>query len=231
LTLGKAVRVNPTWAASLDRKLRETRQALQEHDPAEMARRSGATREIVAGERRLEVRFWDRVHLISWPDLTVQGEEGRPCGELIQAALLDYLLLADGAPIEDVWVSFRNLPRGSFYEQAYQSYSGNMLARTFRGNLEGFRATARRLGGEPLDMGDAAYRFWALPRIPLAVVFWSGGEEFPDSAQVLFDRSASHYHCLEMLAHLGAMLCERLARAREKPDQAPASQESAYRNG
>jgi len=218
------VRVNPTWAASLDRKLRETREALQERDPAEMARRSGATCEVVAGEIRLEIRFWDRAYLITWPDLTVREKEGGPCTELIQASLLDYLLLADGAPLENAWVSLRNLPRGSFYEQAYQSYSGNLLARSFRGDLEGFRATARRLGGEPLDMGDAAYRFWALPRIPLAVLFWSGGEEFPDSAQVLFDKSASHYHHLEMLAHLGAMLCERLVRAREEPDQAPVSQ-------
>ena len=224
---GKTVRVNPAWAASLERKLRETRQALQERDPEEMAHRSGATWEVGAGGKHFQVRFWDRVHLIAWPELAVREKEGKPCSELIQAALLDYLLLADGAPIEDVWVSFRNLPRGSFYEQAYQSYSGNMLARSFHGDLEGFRATAGRLGGEPLEMGDAAYRFWALPRIPLAVVFWSGGEEFPDSAQVLFDRSASHYHHIEMLAHLGAMLCERLTRAREKPDLAPFSQASA----
>jgi hypothetical protein len=191
-----------------------------------MARRSGATCEVVAGQGHLQVRFWDRLHLIGWPDLTVRDKEGKPCGELVQAALLDYLLLADGAPIEDVWISFRNLPRGSFYEQAYQSYSGNMLARSFRGDLEGFRATAARLGGEPLEMGDAAYRFFALPRIPLAVLFWSGGEEFPDSAQVLFDRSANHYHHIEMLAHLGAMLCERFIRAREKTETAPVGQES-----
>ena len=65
-------------------------------------------------------------------------------------------------------------------------------------------------------MGDAAFRFWALPRIHLAVVFWSGGEEFPDSAHVLFDKSAGHYQHLEMLAHLGAMICERIVQAREK---------------
>jgi hypothetical protein len=85
--------------------------------------------------------------------------------------------------------------------------------------VESFRAAARASGGEPVEMGDASFRFWAFPRVPLAVVFWSGGGEFPDSAQVLFDNSASHYHHLEILAHLGGMLCERIVQAGEKVEK------------
>jgi hypothetical protein len=204
------MRVNPTWAASLEKQLQETQEALRQRDPAEVALWSGASCESVAGETRLEVRFWDRSYLITWPDLTVRDKEGQPCPGPFQGLILQYLLLADGTPLENTWVSLRNLPHGSFYEQAFQSYSGNLLVRSFRGNVEGFRAIAHGLGGEPLEMGDAAFRFWALPRLPLAVVYWSGGGEFPDSAQVLFDKSASHYHHLEMLAHLGGMLCDRI---------------------
>ena len=208
--------VNPTWAASLEKQLRETQEALRGRDPAEVALWSGATCETVAGETRLEVRFWGRPYLITWPDFAVRDKEGQPCPTHFQGVILQYLLLADGVPLENTWVSLRDLPHGSFYEQAFQSYSGNLLVRSFRGDAEGFRTIARALGGEPVAMGDAAFRFWALPRIPLAVVYWSGGGEFPDSAQVLFDKSASHYHHLEILAHLGGMLCERMVSAREK---------------
>ena len=208
--------VNPTWAASLEKQLQETQEALRGRDPAEVALWSGATREVVAGETRLEVRFWGRPYMISWPDLAVRDTEGRTCAGPVPGLILQYLLLADGTPLENTWVSLRNLPHGSFYEQAFQSYSGNLLVRSFRGDVEGFRVIARGMAGEPLEMGDAAFRFWMLPRIPLAVVYWSGGGEFPDSAQVLFDNSASHYHHLEMLAHLGGMLCERIVSAREK---------------
>jgi hypothetical protein len=210
------MRVNPTWAASLEKQLQETQEALRGRDPAEVALWSGATCETVAGETRLALRLWDRSYLITWPDLAVRDKDGQPCPGHFQGLILQYLLLADGAPLEDTWVSLRNLPHGAFYEQAFQSYSGNLLVRSFREDVEGFRAIARGLGGEPLEMGDAAFRFWALPRIPLAVVYWSGGGEFPDSAQVLFDKSASHYHHLEILAHLGGMLCERIVEAREK---------------
>jgi len=210
------MRVNPTWAASLEKQLQETQEALRRRDPAELALWSGTTCETVAGDTRLEVRFWDHPYLITWPDLGIRDKEGQPCPMHFQGLILQYLHLADGAPLENNWVSLRNLPNGAFYEQAFQSYSGNLLVRTFRGDVEGFRASARGLGGEPVEMGDAAFRFWALPRIPLAVVYWSGGGEFPDSAQVLFDNSASHYHHLEMLAHFGGMLCERIVEARQK---------------
>jgi hypothetical protein len=209
--------VNPTWAASLEKQLRETQEALRGRDPAEVALWSGATCAIVAGETHLELCFWGHSYLVTWPDLAVHDKEGQPCPVHFQGLILQYLLLADGAPLENTWVSLRNLPHGAFYEQAFQSYSGNLLLRSFRGDVEGFRAVARRLGGELLEMGDAAFRFWAFPRIPLAVVYWSGGGEFPDSAQVLFDNSASHYHHLEILAHLGGMLCEQIVSAREKP--------------
>jgi len=202
--------VNPTWAASLEKQLRETQEALRRRDPAEVALWSGARCDAVTGEARLEILFWGRPYFVTWPDLTVRDKAGQPCPAHFAGVILQHLLLADGAPIENTWVSLRNLPHGAFYEQAFQSYSGNLLVRCFRGDVAAFRATAREAGGEQVEMGDAAFRFWVFPRLPLAVVYWSGGGEFPDSAQVLFDNSASHYHHLEILAHLGGMLCERL---------------------
>jgi len=208
--------VNPTWAASLEKQLRETQEALRARKPEEVALWAGTTCETVEGGTRLEVPFWGRACFVTWPDLAVRDKENQPCPAHFAGVILQYLLLADGAPLENTWVSLRNLPHGAFYEQAFQSYSGNLLVRNFRGDVDAFRSTARNLGGEPIEMGDAAFRFWAFPRLPLAVVYWSGGGEFPDSAQVLFDNSASHYHHLEILAHLGGMLCERLVAAHTK---------------
>jgi hypothetical protein len=212
--------VNPTWAASLERQLKEIRERLREQDPAEVAKRSGGIYSA-SGRGQVEILAWGCLCVVSWPAISVREKGGGCCPEPLQAAILQYLLVADGSPLEDTWVSLRSLPHGVFYEQAFQSYSGNLVSKAYRGDLEGFRAAARLLGGEPVDIGDAAFRFWALPRIPLAVVFWSGGDEFPDSAQVLFDGSAGHYHNLEMLAHFGGMLCDRLVRAREQSQKMP----------
>jgi hypothetical protein len=212
--MAEGMRVNPTWAASIEKQLGEAREVLRRVAPVRVAQRSGARIEEASGAARLELSFWGRPCTVTWPEVAASDGEGRGCPLPIESALLQYLLLADGTPVENAWVSLGNLPHGAFYEQAFQGYSGGPLAKAYRRDLAGFRAAAERLGGEPLEIGSAAYRFWAFPRVPIAVVFWSGGDEFPDSAQVLFDSSAGHYQPVEMLAHLGGMLCDRLIEAR-----------------
>jgi hypothetical protein len=201
----------PAWEQSLEPKISQARDELRARDPREIAERSGAVYyEIEEGQGRLQVRFFGQPYTVTWSDLEVFDPTGQRCSNPVQAVLLQYLVLADGTPLAQQWVSLRELPNGAFYERAFQSYSGNLVARAFKSDIDAFREAALQLGGEPLALGDAAFRFWALPRIPLALVYWSGGEEFPASAQVLFDASAGHYHHLEMLAHLGAMLCDRV---------------------
>jgi hypothetical protein len=205
---------NPAWEKSLEPQIAQAREALRRRDPRIVADNSGAVYyEIEEGQGRLQLRFFGRPYTITWPELEIFDPEDQTCSNPVQAALLQYLVLSDGTPLAHRWVSLRELPNGAFYERAFQSYSGNLVARHFKGDVGGFRAAARKLGGDPVELGDAAFRFWALPRIPLVVVYWSGGDEFPASAQVLFDASAGHYHHVEMLAHLGAMICDQLIRA------------------
>ncbi len=206
---------NPAWEKSLEPQITQAREELRRRDPRAVATNSGAIYyETEENQGRFQLRFFGRPYTITWPELAVHDPQGRSCSNSVQAALLRYLSLADGTPLAHQWVSLRELPNGAFYERAFQSYSGNLVARAFKSDVKSFREAALKLGGEPLELGDASFRFWALPQIPLAVVYWSGGDEFSSSAQVLFDASAGHYHHLEMLAHLGAMLCDRLIGAR-----------------
>jgi hypothetical protein len=201
--------VNQKWLESLEPQLGKIRRELAGRDPARVVAASGAVWHRNNPDC-LELSFFGRLHTVSMPDFIVRDESGRTSSNLDQVFLLQYLLLADGTPLSGAWVSLAELPDGAFYERAFQSYSGSPVARAFRGRLEQLGRIARSLGGDELKMGDLAFRFWALPRVPLALVYWTGGEEFPDSAQVLFDRSAGHYHHLEMLAHLGGVLCEKV---------------------
>lgn len=205
------MKTNPKWAESLEPQIAKAREELRLREPRAIAHFSGAEYlEHASGGGELSLRFFGRVYTIIWPQLAVQDPDGKNCSNPTQASLLQYLVLADGTPLANQWVSLRELPNGAFYERAFQGYSGNVVSRTFKSDVQALREAARKFGGERLSVGDASFRFWALPRIPLALIYWSGGEEFSASAQVLFDASAGHYHHLEMLAHLGALLCDRL---------------------
>ncbi len=71
-------------------------------------------------------------------------------------------------------------------------------------------AAARRVGGVPIAVGDAAYAFDVLPRIRLAMAVYLGDEELPPAVRLLYDASAGHYLPTEDLAVLGGMLVGRL---------------------
>jgi hypothetical protein len=63
------------------------------------------------------------------------------------------------------------------------------------------------------NLGDASYAFWALPRVPVLVVYWLGDEEFPSSAQILFEASACHYLTPAACAILGSTITRRFISA------------------
>jgi len=159
------------------------------------------------------VPFFAAPHLVTHP----AGEAtflpaGRPAHHSIVILLLHYLLTADGTPPADRWIAFRELPDGLFYAQAFAGHAEGELARRFGADVAGFRQAAEALGGTPLELADAGFRFQALPRLAVAVLLWAGDDEFPGQARILFDARAGHYLPTEDLAGLGEWLAHRLMR-------------------
>jgi len=140
----------------------------------------------------------------------LRAATGKECSPGLCFLFLHYLHTADGTPPADRWISYRELPDGMFYSQAFQGYSGARLVQTFDNELGRFKEAATEAGAEELSLGDAAFMFQALPRLPLGVVYWLGDEEFAPYANVLFDASASHYLSTDGLAVLGRELCDKI---------------------
>ena len=128
--------------------------------------------------------------------------------------LLHYLLAADGTTPADRWLAFRELPDGLFYAQAFASHAEGLLAARFGADMDALRSAAGELGGSPLDLADASFRFQALPRVAVAVLAWAGDDELPGQARILFDASAGRYLPTEDLSGIGDWLAHRLARGR-----------------
>lgn len=170
------------------------------------------------------VPYFGRAYLVTHPAGIVTGvAEPRPTASAparppqpahisINIVLLHYLLTADGTPPADRWLTFRELPDGLFYAQAFAGHAEGLLAQKFGANLDGFRQAALGLGGTGLDLADVAYRFQAFPRLPIAVLVWAGDEDFPGQVRVLFDAHAGHYLPTEDLSGIGDWLAHRLTR-------------------
>ena len=196
-------------------KVAAQREELRQRDPRQFAVQAG----VEFSDGVLRVRFYNEPHIITFPDLNVRVEAtNKECGLNRSSMFLYYFLTADGAPRADKWIAFRDLPGGMFYHQAYQGYSGDRLAKAIDNHVSVFERAAKNLGGIQLDLGDASFAFDALPRVRVAAIYYAGDEDFPASANVLFDASASHYLPTDALAGVGSALVDRLTGTESKDD-------------
>ncbi len=206
---GEAIeKAHQAWQESMLRQLDALRLDIRLTQPGRVAANCGAG----LSDQHIRLSYWGREVAISWPELKASYlADGTPCSVYDEGMLLYYLRQADGTPMADHWIGYRELPGGSFYSQAFQGYSGDRLARAYGDQPEAYTAAATALQGVALTgLPGLAYAFLPLPRIRLASILYPGDEEFAARASVLFDAAASHYMTTDGLALLGAGLVGRL---------------------
>ena len=193
--------------------LRKAHQSLQKQEPYKTAFTAGCNFHAEEGGGRLPVPFFGEDYVVTFPKISVQSASGKEPDSTTRLIILHYLIHADGAPLADHWIAFRELPNGLVYDPAFQGRASLRLAREYGMDLKGFAAAAETLGGERLTFGDVSYMFRIFPRVRMAVILHVGDEEFGPHVNVLFDASAGHYLPTEDLAVLGGMLAGRLIKA------------------
>lgn len=209
---GEAIeKAHQAWQESMLRQLERLRNEIRLTQPGRLAVNCGA--ELI--DQQIRLTYWGQAVGISWPELKAcMLADGSPCSIYDEGMLLYYLRQADGTPMADHWIGYRELPGGSFYSQAFQGYTADRLAPAYSERPEAYVRAAHLLDGVSLTaLPGMAFTFLPLPRIRLAAILYPGDEEFAARASVLFDAAASHYMTIDGLALLGAGLVGRLIQA------------------
>jgi hypothetical protein len=109
-------------------------------------------------------------------------------------------------------LSYREIPWGDLYFPNFERHSINRLATKFGTNIEGFRKRMENPGlkSEKLDKSDAGYRFEFMSGLYLSFLLWAADDEFPASAQILFDDNFPHAFTAEDIAVVGDVAISRL---------------------
>ncbi len=190
---------------------------LKGRDPFVIANWAGVQFEASAGGAGyFFVRFWDSIYTVSYPQGNVLDEASDvpPIG--LRLIILHYLLTTIGAPHADRWAAFRDFPGGLGYNAAFEARVNRRLAGVFGQRIADFKQIGLALGGMPLDVGDAAFTFDIFPRLRIAVVLYRGDDEFPASANLIFDAAADRCLPTEDLVVLGETVAGRLTKFRPK---------------
>jgi hypothetical protein len=186
------------------------RARLADRDLADVVARSGAR---ALGPDRIGLRCLGRDYVITYPDGQVLEDDGQPAPEHDAILLLLYLTESTGRDMDGGWVAFEQLSGGAGYSASFRGRVVLPLLRAFGSSPNTLLSAAVGLDGERLDLGDASVRLPALPRVPLAYVVWGGDEEFPPSANVVFDGSVEGYLDAEAVTVLAELATRRLAAA------------------
>jgi hypothetical protein len=172
-------------------------------DPTWTASRSGTVYSFPRNS--FIVPLFGEEHLVSYPDGCAVRADGKQSGGSEELILLHYLAGAGGAAVKEQWVSYRDLPGARYHEPAFYAEAEGPLSRGLSGRLDAFRDWAR-LHARPTELpGDVAVSWDVLPRVPLLIIFNERDDEFPASARILFDITASDYLPTEDLSVLAEL--------------------------
>jgi hypothetical protein len=134
--------------------------------------------------------------------------------EVLRLLLVHYCM---AEPVERAGklVRFAGLPGGHAYERAFLQRAVQPIADVFGDEPERLIECAKQLKGFALSHGDSSVEIQGLLRIPLVIILWKA-EEFPASATILYDETASQYLPTEDLAVLGELTTARLLQTLDK---------------
>ena len=151
--------------------------------PQEAAERTGAKWD----GKEFYVNLLGREFAISHPDYAIRAlDDGKLPPLPTQTFLLRYLLESKRVAWSGEWKTFREMPWGEMY---IKPYTGRVLTRaayTFSFKLNAFRAAAEKMGAEPVQHGDAGFKFHLIGDYHMQILVWQGDEEFPPNAQILY---------------------------------------------
>lgn len=174
-----------------------------------------------AEKHQYSVAVWDDHYLIDPAGSCMDriAGNGPPAHEYFDLFVIYYLLRAgDTAPTGE-WVSEKDLPGGATFFRGPHQVPTDSICKRFDNDLQGFKACCANLGGTPLAMADAAFRFTITPDIPIAVLYWLGDEDFPAEAKILYDKSIIKLLSLDIIFALAVGVCTKISAMTEKGNQ------------
>jgi hypothetical protein len=158
-------------------------------DPAEIAHRCG----LPFDGEAFSLRIMGKSYRACFPVFELRESGGGTLERGYEKILfLRYLCGGKYTPPSDKRLSYREIPWGEVYYRNFEGRCIRRLAMTFGNKIESFRKIMEGTPGlraENLAEGDAGYRFEFSSGFYMSFLVWTADDEFPPSAQILFDNN------------------------------------------
>jgi Domain of unknown function (DUF3786) len=109
-------------------------------------------------------------------------------------------------------ITFRELPGGRFYDVALAKRTTDLVVKAFGDGPARLRRALTRYPHDALGLGDVGACVHAIGRVDITLAFHAADDEFPPSAQILYDRIIGSVYTSDEVAALTTNLCVGLLR-------------------
>lgn len=180
-------------------------------EPVEVARNAGAGYDPEI--RMFKVIYLGETFTVSFPDgaVNLPGKD-QEVPIVTKILILHYLATANGAPLQNKYISFKELPDGAIYIEPFTNRAIRPMLKYFADYQREFVDLAKTLDAREESLGDTSVTVFPFPRVPITYVIWSGDDEFPASGNILFDASAPCYLPTEDYALLSGLIIHHLGK-------------------
>lgn len=187
-------------------------QALSQQDPKDVCRRAICGYDDSNGCYRLSV--WGDEYRIfpTQSKISCMAKNSHGIHDYFYLFMIHYLLQSKETELSSEWISEKDIPGGTTFFRGPHEIPTKLISLRFDNNIEAFKARCEQLHGIPLTMADAAFRFRITPRIPVAVLYWIGDEDFPAESKILYDRTIADHLASDIIYALAVGICERLGK-------------------
>jgi hypothetical protein len=172
------------------------------------------------------LRILGKEHRALYPQFALMDVEGETVKSPYENILfLRYLCEGKYFPTQGKQLSYNEIPWGNVY---YRNFEGRCLKRcamNFGKDIPAFKNLMEKnpqLRATDLGKGDAishaGYRFEFLNGLFVSILLWGADDEFPPSAQMLFDDNFVFAFTAEDIAVVGEVIIEGLKNLRDKKE-------------
>lgn len=162
-------------------------------------------------EKNLSLSFFGERCRISrgTGEITGEGEREIPVTERL--TIMHHLRYCKSFAEEgSKMVPFREIREAAVFEKAYERSALEPLKKHFAGRSQELLKAGLELGGIREKYGDVSLTLHAFPKIRLTYIFRDGDEEFPPSANILFQDTIAQWTHPESVPTLAQIGTERL---------------------
>ena len=183
---------------------------LAEKNPVDVCRSALCTYD--AKKRFYTVAVWGDDYLISPCEHSIKrATDNLPApGEIFYFFILHYLLHSKESEVNNEWISEKQIPGGGLFFTVSHEIPTSLISDRYNNDIDGFKRRCEQMQGRPLELADASYCFNITPRIPVAVLFWDGDEDFPPESKLLFDKSIAGILAPDIVLALAYEVCSRI---------------------